>query len=717
MLRIIQTSVQSAESKDRIERDNHQNAYEYIPMASGKTYYELSGEKKCAYLIVTLPKLEYESNTEDNTLVNGQQMRKILSAVIATIEEIGDIELISASYNEQMEENVHKEALITHYLLYRNGNLLSEKEINMCVDRLTERLRLENKNYEKKPETPIFQLPQAGPVTSKKKEEKVPQTFKKPERVKKTEKERRPGERKQGEAVPKFEKPIYQEKREEMPRFDSFYNTEDLMQNEAEGFHSSVMEVGKETPLSNEIMAELDKRINENIPDEPAYIPDEAEEMPETQKIKVEIPTIKTSSEEVLPYLNRITEYYATIPLENTEQFYEIKDRFEEIKTTSSKEKLRSSFQQTIKYFTTTRATKFFSAQTGDISQEQFMSEVEAYIERVHNIPLEDKKVFMEEVYNAVFSYYKLTAAINDESISDIKVLAPDNINVKIKGQHYTLEGTRFINENDYLVFIKALLTRNKVRVTSPIILFTDIDFHPEYTLRFNLTMPEINTSRFPVLHIRKTEKHKLSVDDLIKAEMMPQKVADYLKEKTKTSSIVFAGPPASGKTKALNAYVEEIPWGEAALCIQESDEIFAEYHPNLMCQHILKDARGNIIYGLDEIGTNGLVCDINWFIIGEIKGAEARTFLRACNTGNHVLCTIHSPNAKETIPRFADYIKYGSDYSLQEAERMLKDLEVIVYIEGFKVREIVEIKGYDDTKKCLIYETVYLYDKEPEVV
>lgn len=423
-------------------------------------------------------------------------------------------------------------------------------------------------------------------------------------------------------------------------------------------------------------------------------------------------------SNDEIPFLNQLDSYAVSVPLDNEELYYSIPDRFELVDTTLSKERLREYFQKTIDYFTTSKQVRFFMAQRQEITPEQFMDEIQQYVRQYLKIPMEDEAVFLDEVHNAMFSYYKITDAINDKNVSDIKVLSPERINVKVKGKHYTLRGTRFLTDEDYMVFIKALLTRNRVASTgSPIVVFTDIDFHPDYALRFNLTLPQINTSRFPVLHVRKVAKHKMLVPDLVKAGMMPQKVANFISEKVKTSSVVFAGPPASGKTTALNAYVEEIPYTEAAICIQESDEIFSEFHPNLMVQHILKDHRGNVLYGLDEIGTNGLLVDISRYIIGEIKGSESRTFLRASNTGCKVMCTIHSPSARETIPRFADYIKYGSDYSFNEAQRMLKDLEYIVYIQGFKVREIARIAGYDDDKQQMIYELLYKYDPEKEEI
>ena len=51
----------------------------------------------------------------------------------------------------------------------------------------------------------------------------------------------------------------------------------------------------------------------------------------------------------------------------------------------------------------------------------------------------------------------------------------------------------------------------------------------------------------------------------------------------------------------------------------------------------------------------------------------------------------------------------------MEEAERLLKDLEIIVYVDRFKIREITEVLGYDEEQKKLIYRTVYLRDYQNE--
>ena len=420
-----------------------------------------------------------------------------------------------------------------------------------------------------------------------------------------------------------------------------------------------------------------------------------------------------------IPFLNRLSEY---IPqndisiLEEKDPIYVLHDKDYDVRTTASPKKIKTCFERVISYFMESERVNMIRTLQGEKEIKSFMEDIKIYVDKNLNLPEEDKDMFMNKCYRAFFSYYVLTPAIDNPDISDIRVLSPDNINVKVKGSHYTAKGISFLNEADYNRFIETLLIRNKVKTNSPIIIFTDKDYDKDYILRFNLCLSNINSTEMPYLHIRKVPKKKTTVSDLIKAGMMDEKIAAYILDKIiSAKGITFSGPSASGKTTAMNAFIDYIPKEKSILCIQESEELFSIVHPNAYFQHMLKDARGNTVIGLSELGQNGLLCDSGYFIIGECKGAEVRDLLRASNTGHKCWCSVHAQNSKETIPRLADYVKYGSDYSLAEATRMLKDLEVIIYIENFKVTEISEIAGYDEDKKEIIYNTIYKRNIEKE--
>ena len=149
---------------------------------------------------------------------------------------------------------------------------------------------------------------------------------------------------------------------------------------------------------------------------------------------------------------------------------------------------------------------------------------------------------------------------------------------------------------------------------------------------------------------------------------------------------------------------MEYTPANASGLVIQESEELFSN-RPEMTFEHITEQ------YDLKALAKNGLLTDIDYFIIGEVKGEEAMYFINACDTGNKAWCSVHSPNSKEAISKLADYVMYASKYNRKEALYMLKELQVVVFMKNFKVAEISEVIGWDAEKEDLKYRTVFRRD------
>ena len=63
--------------------------------------------------------------------------------------------------------------------------------------------------------------------------------------------------------------------------------------------------------------------------------------------------------------------------------------------------------------------------------------------------------------------------------------------------------------------------------------------------------------------------------------------------------------------------------------------------------------------------------------------------------------------SSTEAMDKLADYIKYGSDYSKEDALRMLHSINTVVYLENFKVKEISEVVGWDPERRNLKYKRI----------
>jgi len=136
---------------------------------------------------------------------------------------------------------------------------------------------------------------------------------------------------------------------------------------------------------------------------------------------------------------------------------------------------------------------------------------------------------------------------------------------------------------------------------------------------------------------------------------------------------------------------------------------LFSDVHPDMMFQHIaVRKGDNKINYSLKELVVNGLRADIDHIVIGEIKGEEALYFITAALSGCNGMTTIHSVDAAGALDKLADYCKWASDYSREEILKMLSCVKTVVFINKFKITEVVENHGWDQDTKQNQLEVVY---------
>lgn len=379
-------------------------------------------------------------------------------------------------------------------------------------------------------------------------------------------------------------------------------------------------------------------------------------------------------------------------------------------RTHCSAERFEYIFHQTMMYIMTTEHHMYSDIQRGNLREQDFVLWLKNFFIRSYpEMSNEnDYAIMYQRIYTAIFQYYVLQPLIDHEDTSDIKVCGPNDIRVRVKGKAYK-SSSNFINELDLFQFVEGLAIRNGLNFSKPMITFTDTH-DKNYILRFLISSPSVCAVSHPYMHIRKVPRNKPSYDDLIKAKMLPPMVKDFLIDRAKNSKgIVFAGPPGSGKTTLLNAFIEYIPKTRETLVIQENDELFTN-QSGFMFKHVTHGYReGEQSVSLEDLGKMALVEGCNEFIIGEVKGGEMRYVMTLLNAGGYSAYTLHSISAEDTMDKAADLIKYGSDYSFDDARATLgKVMDTVVYMEQYQVQEILRVKGYDLETHQFQYDYIY---------
>ena len=415
---------------------------------------------------------------------------------------------------------------------------------------------------------------------------------------------------------------------------------------------------------------------------------------------------IDTSNE--APEDNGHTRYLDEFPLVNTskedteELFYNTISKDDQVHTDCPIDEIRRISNETIKSFTVgVDKGTFIKFSNNDITLNQYLAEVYAYLTRVYpQLSESDKELIQRKVRSVASGFYVLDDLIDDSRISDIKTMSPYKIRVKVEGNRKT-SNLHFLDAADYKRFLDGLIVRYGLDPDKQIHVFTDTESNENYILRCDLTLEEINAG-FPIMHIRKFPKNKYTIEQLIEFGMMDPVVANYMIWAARyAKGIVFTGKGSAGKSTIMNSLLEYTPSNASGLVIQESNELYSD-KPEMVFEQITEE------YDLKALAKNGLLTDIDYFIIGEVKGEEAMYFINACDTGNKAWCSVHSPSSTEAINKLADYVMYASKYSHQEALYMLKELQVIVFMKNFKVAEISEVIGWDEERNNLKYRTVF---------
>lgn len=431
------------------------------------------------------------------------------------------------------------------------------------------------------------------------------------------------------------------------------------------------------------------------------------------------------SSTEEKPFLNQISKYVPeALPTKNEKEecYYSLKTRQKLAQMTIlDYETFTATFEDILSYVTTVEVNTYFDVLRGRKKKQELMDVIDVYIRDTYikqrkSLPTEDVPILKQKLENALFQLYIVQELIDDPEITDIKITAPNEIRVRIKGKAY-LSDVTFFDANDYLRFIRALTIKNNIDPGIPSQTFTD-ESDPSYILRFSLTAGYITPTGMPIIHIRKVSRKKLLADDLIQAGMFDEKIRDYLLDCGKNSKgVIFAGPPGSGKTVCLNWFLEDAYPAEAEiLVIQENDELFT-YRKGVMFEHVVRNPRdGEYACSLEDLGEMALVAGANVFIIGEVKGPEICSAITLANSGCRTALTIHSQSSTDAIDKMVELELSGrANINYEQAKRLIKSFQTIVYLEDFQIKEITEIIGYDEKKKDMIYRPIYRADVEEE--
>ncbi|MBS0236366.1 MAG: P-type DNA transfer ATPase VirB11 [Proteobacteria bacterium] len=263
-----------------------------------------------------------------------------------------------------------------------------------------------------------------------------------------------------------------------------------------------------------------------------------------------------------------------------------------------------------------------------------------------------------------------LTQIFAEEGVNEISINRPFEAWIEKKGDiRYESMPQLDFDHLKGLAMLVAQSTDQRISEETPLLSAT----LPTNGYRIQIVIPPACESGTIGMSIRKPSAMKLGLDDYQKmgafdsttiqevVDETNSKLLENLKKKEIKQflhnavlfhkNVIISGGTSTGKTTFTNAMLRAIPKEERLITCEDAREIDLNEHPNRM--HLLASKGGQ---GRAKVTTQDLIeaclrLRPDRIIVGELRGAEAFSFLRAINTGHPgSISTLHADTPSMAI-------------------------------------------------------------------
>ena len=306
----------------------------------------------------------------------------------------------------------------------------------------------------------------------------------------------------------------------------------------------------------------------------------------------------------------------------------------------------------------------------------------------------------LRDIFDEITGYGPLQPLLDDPDITEIMVNGPNKIYIEKKGR---LERTNIAFENN-LHILKII-----DRIVLPLGRHIDsdspmVDARLPDGSRVNAVVPPCAVDGAS-LTIRKFQKEKLSIEQLIEFNSLSQGMADFLHACVRGRlNIIISGGTGSGKTTFLNVLSGFIPEEERIVTIEDAAELQLRQDHVVRLETKLANVEGHGVVSVRELVRNSLRMRPDRIVIGECRGGEALDMLQAMNTGHDgSLTTIHANSPRDALSRLETLVLMaGMDLPLKIVRQQISSaVDVIVQMSRLrdgtrKLTAITEVAGME---------------------
>jgi pilus assembly protein CpaF len=311
-----------------------------------------------------------------------------------------------------------------------------------------------------------------------------------------------------------------------------------------------------------------------------------------------------------------------------------------------------------------------------------------------------DRDLLIALVADEVLGHGPIEGMLNDPSISEVMVNAPDCVFYERDGV-ISLSNVRFRDHRHIIRIAERILSPlgRRVDEASPY-----VDARLADGSRVNIIIPPVSP-KSPTITIRKFRTDKYTIADLMGGGTLTTELAEFLEACVRGRlNTLISGGAGTGKTTLLNALSAYIPATERIVTIEDPAEL------KLQQPHVVTlEARPANLEGRHEVTQRDLVRNSlrmrpDRIIVGEVRGSEAFDMMQAMNTGHEgSLSTVHANSPRDALLRVENMVLMaGFDLPVRAIrEQMASALHLIIhlarYVDGSrKIVAVSEVTGLE---------------------
>lgn len=210
---------------------------------------------------------------------------------------------------------------------------------------------------------------------------------------------------------------------------------------------------------------------------------------------------------------------------------------------------------------------------------------------------------------------------------------------------------------------------------------------------RFEAMIPPIVSA--PCFTIRRKASRIFTLADYVEAKIMTEAQAEVIKQAVvDKKNILVVGGTGTGKTTLTNAIIDYM-----AETVPEDRLVIIEDTAEIQCRSpnkVILRADSNVDMLRLLKATMRLRPDR--ILVGEVRGGEALSLLKAWNTGHAGgVATVHANDAKSGLTRIEALVAETSSTPMPSV--IAEAINIIVFIaktkDGRRVKEILRVKGF----------------------